>query len=162
MGPVEISGLPAHILLVHLVIVAVPVAALLVIAAGVWPKARKKLGVITPIVTLLALITVPITTHAGEWLEARVAITPLIRKHVALGKQLLPWMAALFLVAVLVWLYERAQSRNSTALNSPVLRVVVGIVAVAISVGAIQQVVRTGEAGSKAVWSGNFSSQPTH
>jgi hypothetical protein len=38
--------------------------------------------------------------------------------------------------------------------------IVVGVLAVGISVGAVQQVVRTGEAGSRALWTNNFSSQP--
>ena len=157
MGPTKIQGLPAHILLVHLVLAAVPIAALVLLAAALWPAAGRRLGIITPIIALGALLTVPVTTHAGEWLEARVAITPLIRKHIALGKEVLPWMVGLFVIAVLVWLWERTQS---AALHGTLGRVVVGVLAVAISVGAVQQVVRTGEAGSRAVWSGNFSNQP--
>jgi hypothetical protein len=157
MGPTKIQGLPAHILLVHLVLAAVPIAALVLVVAALWPTAGRRLGVITPIIALVALLTVPVTTHAGQWLEARVEITPLIRKHVALGKEVLPWMIGLFVVALLVWLWER---NSSAALHGTAGRIVVGVLAVAISVGAVQQVVRTGEAGSRAVWTGNFSSQP--
>jgi hypothetical protein len=166
MGPNEINGLPAHILLVHLVLAAVPIAALLLVIAGVWPAARRRLGIITPLVALGALLTVPVTTHAGHWLEARVAVTPLIRKHVDLAKWMLPWMVALFVVAVLVWVWDRAgraatdRSRAGDGMHGPVGRVVVAVLAVAVSVGAVQQVVRTGEAGSRAIWTGNFSAQP--
>jgi hypothetical protein len=139
------------------VLAAVPIAALVLLAAALWPAAGRRLGIITPLIALGALLTVPVTTHAGEWLEARVAITPLIRKHVALGKQVLPWMIGLFIVAVLVWLWERTES---AALHGTLGQVVIGVLAVAISVGAVQQLVRTGEAGSRAVWSGNFSAQP--
>jgi hypothetical protein len=157
MGPTKIQGLPAHVLLVHLVLAAVPIAALVLVVAALWPPAGRRLGVITPIIALGALLTVPLTTHAGKWLEARVAITPLIRKHVALGKEVLPWMIGLFVIALLVWLWERT---DSAALHGTLGRIVVGVLAVAISVGAVQQVVRTGEAGSRALWTGNFSSQP--
>jgi hypothetical protein len=157
MGPTKIQGLPAHILLVHLVLAAVPIAALVLIAAAVWPAAGKRLGILTPIVALGALITVPVTTHAGKWLQVRVASTPLILKHVALGKQVLPWMIGLFLIAVLVWLWERS---STPSLHGRAGRIVVGVLAVAISIGAVQQVVRTGEAGSRALWTNNFSSQP--
>ena len=166
MGPTKISGLPAHILLVHVVLAAVPIAALLLVVAGVWPAARRKLGIIMPLIALGALLTVPVTTHAGHWLEARVAITPLIRKHVDLGRQLLPWMVALFVVAVLVWVWDRAsragadRSRTGSGVHGPVARIVVAVLAIAVSVGAVQQVVRAGEAGSRAVWAGNFSAQP--
>ncbi|HEY3924085.1 MAG TPA: hypothetical protein VGL75_05925 [Acidothermaceae bacterium] len=158
MGPTKIQGLPAHILLVHLVLAAVPIAAIVLVVAALWPAATRRLGIITPIIALGALLTVPVTTHAGEWLEARVTITPLIRKHVALGKEVLPWMIGLFVIALLVWLWSRTES---VVLHGTLGRVVVGVLAVAISVGAVQQVVRTGEAGSRAVWTGNFSDQPT-
>jgi hypothetical protein len=158
MGPTKIQGLPAHILLVHLVLAAVPIAAIVLVVAALWPTAARRLGIITPIIALGALLTVPVTTHAGEWLEARVTITPLIRKHVALGKEVLPWMVGLFVIALLAWLWSRTES---VALHGTLGRVVVGVLAVAISVGAVQQVVRTGEAGSRAVWTGNFSDQPT-
>ncbi|HZV25760.1 MAG TPA: hypothetical protein VFG00_05660 [Acidothermaceae bacterium] len=158
MGPTKIQGLPAHVLLVHLVLAAVPIAALVLAVAALLPTAARRLGIITPIIALGALITVPVTTHAGKWLEARVTITPLIRKHVALGKEMLPWMVGLFVIAVLVWLWSRT---DSVALHGTLGRVVVGVLAVAISVGAVQQVVRTGEAGSRALWTGNFTDQPT-
>jgi O-antigen/teichoic acid export membrane protein len=158
MGPTKIQGLPAHVLLVHLVLAAVPIAALVLVVAALWPTAARRLGIITPIIALGALLTVPVTTHAGQWLEARVTITPLIRKHVTLGKEVLPWMIGLFVIALLVWLWSRT---DSVALHGTLGRVVVGVLAVAISVGAVQQVVRTGEAGSRALWTGNFSDQPT-
>src|SRR5207342_3027803 len=46
MGPTKISGLPAHVLLVHLVIAAVPIASLLVIVCALWPVARRRVGII--------------------------------------------------------------------------------------------------------------------
>jgi hypothetical protein len=161
MGPTEISGLPAHVLLVHLVIAAVPIASLIVILCALWPAARRRVGIILPIIVLGALITVPITTNAGKWLQARVASTPLIRKHVALGKQMLPWMIGLFLVAVLIWVWERASTQHLVAaLHGSAARVIVGVIAVAMSIGALQQVIRTGEAGSRALWTANFDEQP--
>ena len=92
MGPTVIRGLPAHILLVHLVLAAVPLAALLLVLYAVWPAARRRIGIMMPIVALGALITVPITTHAGEWLQRRLPNTPSIRHHVALGLQMKYWM----------------------------------------------------------------------
>ena len=87
MGPTVISGLPAHILLVHVVLAIVPVAAVLVIVAGIWPGARRWLNWLPPLAALGALVAVPITTHAGHWLEdhLRGQVTPAIRHHVDLG-----------------------------------------------------------------------------
>jgi hypothetical protein len=160
----EINGLPAHILLIHLVVIGIPVAALLTVLSAVWPAARRRLGIITPIVAGLALITVPITTHAGEWLQARVFhgfSNPLIVRHAHLGDELLPWAIALFVVAVAAWGIPIMAARSGTpALGSTAVKIVVGILAVGLAVVAVVQVYRIGDAGAKAAWSSGFCAQP--
>src|SRR6478752_1601961 len=106
--PTVINGLPAHVLLIHAVVVLVPLAALMLVASAVWPAARARLGVLTPIVALIALVLVPVTTHAGEYLQRHLGFTnPLIRRHVQLGHMLLPWAIGLFVVAAAVWVLGR-------------------------------------------------------
>lgn len=169
MGPTKISGLPAHILLVHLAIVAVPVAALLTVLSVVWPAARRRLGIVTPIVALGSLIVVPITTHAGEWLQARVTPSPLIAHHVHLGHQLLPWVLGLFVVAVGQWVwYARSwlapsmAGIGSGARANSAITIAIAVLAVAVAVGSLVQIYRIGESGSRAVWTGSFSATPNH
>ncbi|MDF2442248.1 MAG: hypothetical protein JWR01_451 [Subtercola sp.] len=101
------NGLPLHILLVHVVVIVLPAAALLTVLGAVWPAFRRKLGVLTPIVALVGLISVPLATNAGEWLEARVNSTPLIQAHVALGDTLLPWAVGQFVLATAIWVWYR-------------------------------------------------------
>ncbi|MCM3886053.1 hypothetical protein [Frankia sp. R82] len=110
MGPTEVNGLPAHVLLVHVVVILVPLAALLVVLAALWPAARRRLGLITPLVALVALISVPVTTHAGEWLEERVSSDELVRRHAELGDELLPWVIGLFVLALAGWLWAAYSS----------------------------------------------------
>lgn len=175
MGPVEVGGLPAHILIVHFVIVMVPLAALLTVLSAVWPAARRKLGFLAPLAALAALISVPVATHAGEWLEERVARTPLVERHTELGDTLLPWAIGLFAVAAAQWAYYRFAAPESArtetagttvrgdagAAGGPLLiSVVIAVLAVVVSVGSVVQVYRIGESGSKAVWSGSFSEEP--
>jgi hypothetical protein len=107
MLPYEINGLPLHILLVHFVVIVVPAGAILTALGAVWPAFRRKLGILTPIVTLMGLVSVPLATNAGEWLEERVASTPLILAHVALGETMLPWAVAQFVVATVIWAWYR-------------------------------------------------------
>ena len=57
--------------------VVVPVAALCTVLTAAWPAARRRLGIVTPIIALGAFISVPITTEAGQWLQARVGHTEL-------------------------------------------------------------------------------------
>ncbi|WP_172832289.1 DUF2231 domain-containing protein [Nakamurella panacisegetis] len=161
----EFNGLPTHILLIHLVVIAVPLAAVITVVSVLWPAARRRLGVTTPIVALLALVCVPITTHAGTWLQARVFhgfSNPLIVRHAQLGDQLLPWTAGLFLLAALVWGLPvlAARSGSAPALGSVGVRIAVGVLAVAVAVVATVQVYRIGDSGAKAAWSSNFCAQP--
>lgn len=167
MGPTQIGGLPAHVLIVHFVVVGVPLTALLLVAAAVWPAARRRLGVVLPVVALLTLASVPLATHAGEWLERRVAPDPLVRRHTQLGDTLLPWAIGLFVVAVAVWALDRFAARTTVYAHTAAAggpeparpawagtpaRVVVAVLAVVVAVGSVVQVYRIGESGSKAAW----------
>lgn len=157
----EIAGLPLHVLLVHLVVIAVPLTALCTVLAAVWPAARRRLGAVTPVIALVTLIAVPITTDAGLWLEARVHVTPLIAAHAALGLTMLPWSVAVFIVALLQWAWFRFGTRQ---VPSKAVRVVAtAVLAVAVGVTAVCSVVtvvRIGEAGARAVWTGSFVDTP--
>jgi hypothetical protein len=162
--PVEINGLPAHVLLVHAVVVLVPLAALMLVASAIWPAARAKLGFLTPAVALVALILVPITTNAGHWLQDHLHnnfghTDPRVLHHTHLGGQLLWWVIPLFFVAAGVWLIGRrydlvwrmADGENERAL--PVwVTAVIAVVAVGVAVGTLIWVVRIGESGSRSIW----------
>jgi hypothetical protein len=117
--------------------------------------------VVTPLIALVTLIAVPITTDAGLWLEARVHITPLIAAHAALGLTMLPWSVAVFIVALLQWAWYRFGSRLASSKALRVVATVVLAVAVAVTaVGSVVTVVRIGEAGARAVWTGSFIETP--
>ncbi|UFS59011.1 hypothetical protein [Subtercola endophyticus] len=119
MLPYEINGLPLHILLVHVVVIVLPAAGLMTALGSFWPAFRRKLGIVTPLVALIGLISVPLATNAGEWLEQRVASTPLVQAHVALGDTLLPWAIAQFLIAVVIWGWYRFFAAPRTVPQPP-------------------------------------------
>ncbi|MFD4523066.1 DUF2231 domain-containing protein [Streptomyces sp. NPDC058470] len=174
MGPTLINGLPAHVLLVHFVVVLVPLTALALVAATVWTTWIRRLGVVLPLLALVTLISVPITTNAGEWLEKRIPSDPLVRKHTDLGDTLLPWVVALFVVAVAVWWFGRRAMAHSSAhmrtharaglsgavpLGMPV-RVAAIVLSVVVAAGSVVQVYRIGDSGAKSTWDGGFSTTP--
>jgi hypothetical protein len=113
--PTQINGLPAHVLLIHIIIGAVLLAALLVVLHALWPAARRRLGIVTPLVALGALVCVPITTHAGNWFKhyllssgrATGAWRDRIVKHANLGGTFLWFAIALFVVAAGLWFLGR-------------------------------------------------------
>lgn len=144
-----INGLPAHPLLVHLVVVLLPLAALAVILHALWPAARRRLGVVTPLLAVAALVLVPITSRAGERLARSFGgENPLIARHEHLARQILPWAIALAVVAVAQWLLGR---RAPLPLA---VRVPAGVVSVAVAVVVTVVLVRAGDAGAQATWGG--------
>ncbi|MFG3288906.1 DUF2231 domain-containing protein [Streptomyces sp. NPDC048179] len=145
-----VNGLPAHVLLVHIVVVLVPLTALALIAAALWPRAARRLGVLLPVLAFVALVSVPLTTQAGEWLERHVGDDALVRRHTELGDGLLPWALGLFLLATLVW--WAARTTDGGRLSALPVRVAVGVLSVAVAAGAVVDVYRIGDSGAKAAW----------
>ena len=88
--PDTIGGLPVHPLVVHAVVVLVPLAALLLVAALASATVRRRAGIVTPVLATVALALVPIATDSGEGLERRLPRTDLIRTHAELGDTLAP------------------------------------------------------------------------
>ncbi|MDJ0378878.1 hypothetical protein [Cryobacterium sp. PH31-L1] len=163
----EFNGLPLHVVIVHAVVIVVPLAALCALLSAFWPAVRRRLGIVTPLVALAALGLVPLAVQAGEWLQSRlVNVTPLLGTHTGLGRTMLPWVIALFLVAVVQWLWYRyfagAGGRFASVLPSRRGRLVATIIldlAVLVSaIGAVVTVALIGESGSRAVWTGLFTS----
>ncbi|MEJ3403122.1 hypothetical protein WDJ51_00090 [Rathayibacter sp. YIM 133350] len=161
----SLAGLPLHILLVHVAVILIPVAAVIVLLAAVWPRARRWFGILTPIAGLLAAALVPIVTQAGAWLQDRLPDAPLIQAHAALGDTLWPWTLALGILSVLVYgWYRYAERRRDNESPSPLARRVIAIVlavaaVVVVPAGIIGTIV-IGESGSRAVWEGSFSEDP--
>jgi len=159
------NGLPLHPLVVHFVVVLIPLAALFSVLGVVWPAARRKLGVITPIVAAVALAFTPIATSAGESLEKKTPPSAVLDRHTELGGQMIYWAVPLFVFALLWWAFTSAWFRESAWFNDRVptlthgraqvvIASVIGVVLIIASVGAVIWVYRIGDAGAQSVWSG--------
>jgi uncharacterized membrane protein len=61
-----IAGLPAHVLLVHFLVVLAPLTALLEILCGVWPAARRRLVWLVLALAVVTTVLTPLTTSAGH------------------------------------------------------------------------------------------------
>jgi hypothetical protein len=153
------NGLPLHPLIVHFVVVVVPLAALCLLLSAFWPTARRRLGIVTPLVALAALISVPIATQAGEALQKQVPKTALSEEHVHMGDGLLPWAIAVFVIATLQWAWVRYFSdggKYAGRLTSGAVRTAISIVLIvavlAVAAGSIVTVIAIGESGARAVW----------
>lgn len=156
-----INGLPAHVLIVHLVVVLVPLAALLAVVSAVWPAARRRLGFLTPLAAIGAAASVPLALEAGEWLEEHVPESPLVESHAGYGDKVLPWVVGFVVVVVLAWVVRLARLRETRVgeLAATVVgQVVVAVLVVALSAGAVFAVYKAGDSGAKAAWNDQVSS----
>ncbi|WP_234532571.1 DUF2231 domain-containing protein [Streptomyces shenzhenensis] len=163
-----INGLPAHVLFVHIVVVLVPLAALALVAAAISPRVARRMGVVLPVLALVALVCVPLTTQAGEWLERHVDDNALVERHAELGDGLLPWALGLFVLAALVWWGARATSearqdaKGAGFWSGTPVRVAAMVLSVVVAAGAVVDVYRIGDSGAKAAWHDGFSKTASH
>jgi hypothetical protein len=149
----QFGGIPLHPLFVHLTSVAVPVAALTAIVVAVWPAARRWLSIGAPIIGLIALISVPLATSSGEWLEHRERETALLERHTELADGMLPWSIAVFALLVLWWAWHRFGTTHVTSSAIQRTTAVIGpVLLIAVAVVSIVEVVIIGHAGAESVW----------
>jgi len=147
-----INGLPGHVLLVHVLVVLAPLAALLEIACALWPAVRRgQLVWFTLILAIVTTVATPITTHAGEWLyDLRRNPAPVLREHAERGDTMIYFSVALLVVAIaLVALHvvERRTDQRRALTN-----MIVAVLALAVGVSSIIQIYRIGDAGARSAW----------
>ncbi|MFI5934227.1 DUF2231 domain-containing protein [Actinoplanes sp. NPDC051494] len=168
-----VNGLPAHILLVHAIVVLLPLAALLLVLTAVRPAARRRFAGPNAILSVFVVALVPVTTSAGEWLEHRVTDTALLRQHTELGDTAI-WVAlpVALLALVIWWRHREATASPADALAAPARRRarlaplsvtvtrIIAVLAVVAAGAAVYDTFRIGESGAKASWTGTFDSAP--
>src|SRR5512135_2792169 len=100
-------GLPAHPLLVHLTVVAIPLTAVLVGVVAVFSRVPWLVKVTTVLLAALAVALVPLMESSGKALEERVTETAAVERHAEMGETFLPWVIGLFVVIVILLAAER-------------------------------------------------------
>jgi ABC-type branched-subunit amino acid transport system permease subunit len=146
-----ISGLPAHVLLVHAVVVLAPLTALLEILCGLWPAARRRLVWLALAFAVVTTVLTPITTEAGEWLYDRESHhRNILNTHADRGGWMIYFSVAMLVVAVALALVHWRESRSGRPGIGT--HVAVALLAVAVGAASIVQVVRIGDSGARSVW----------
>ena len=147
-----VNGLPAHVLLVHFMVVLAPLTALLEIACALWPAARRgQLVWLTLCLAIVVTVLTPITTNAGGWLyDLRRNPDPILREHAERGDTMIYFSLALLVVAIALVALHFAERRAYTA--GLVTRIIVAIVVLAVGVSSMIQIYRIGDAGAQSVW----------
>ncbi len=151
-----ISGLPAHVLLVHALVVLAPLTALLEIVCAVWPAARRRLVWLVLAFAVVTTALTPITTEAGEWLYDRERQhSAILNTHADRGGWMIYFSIAMLVVAVILALAHWRENRSATP--GMTTNVVVAILAIAVGVASIVQVVRIGDSGARSVWANELT-----
>lgn len=162
-----IFGLPVHPLVVHATVVFVPAAAVAVALAAFWPRFRRHGALAALVLSVVALVLVPLSTESGESLERRVGDSALVREHAELADGLLPFVLVLVVASAAIWWLQRRHLATSDAPGAQARRpgtpilAAVGVLAVIGVVGTSVQIVRIGHSGAKAAWSGVANTPPS-
>lgn len=122
-----------------------------------WPQARYRIGIASPILAIVALTLVPITTGSGYLLMLALPQSPLIQEHFALGETLLPWVIALFVIAFGSWLWYHFWARGMSIRTQKIITILFTIAALIVAVGVIWDIALIGDSGARARWQGQFN-----
>lgn len=159
-----VSGVPAHPLLVHAVVVLIPLAALGAVAVAVRPAWARPYGLLVAAGALGGAASALLARFAGEQLENAIEITPefepVIDQHEQFGTivVLAAWPFAVLAIVTFVLARRggvsgrHGQDRTVRTRSGTATRVVAGLSALAGLVAAGATVL-AGHSGAAAVWS---------
>jgi hypothetical protein len=161
----SLFGLPAHPLVVHAAVVLVPLSAVGVCAIAFWPAARRRIGWIVVGLAFLGMVSAFLAKESGEGIEETVKETDAVEEHVEMGDSGLIAGGLVFLGAVGVMGVDVVAARRrgeegeaGTTADRGSLRtvgLVVGAVAVVISLAGTARIVQIGHSGAQATWEDN-------
>jgi hypothetical protein len=137
---------------VHAVVVLVPLVALGVIAVAVVPRWSSTYGNLLLIATVVGTAAIPVATHTGEQLRAKLPPTAAIAHHASIGSAM-KWFGMLLLLAGIAmwWMGRRRKQERPLGRGAEIaLRVACIVVAVV----ALGWAVRAGHSGAETIWQG--------
>jgi ABC-type branched-subunit amino acid transport system permease subunit len=153
------NGLPAHVLLVHFIVVLGPLTAVLAVVCTFWPAARHRLVWLVFALAVITAVLTPLTTDAGEWLEKRKGRSPLLHAHTELGDTMVYFAIAMVAAVALIAFVHLREARGNSV--KPIARWLIAAVVVIASVATTVQVYRIGDSGAKATWSKQSAAGPS-
>lgn len=155
-----IFGLPAHILLVHAVVVLCPLAALIGLAIAVRPAWAFYLRWPLLIFSLVSAGFAILAASAGEELEHRLGGGGLIEEHAEAGDLLRLVAIGYLAVAVLAFFAIAVESPLRSGRGGyvsklpPALGSISRVLLAGVAIWLVVQTAITGHTGAKAAWQG--------
>ena len=145
-----VFGLPVHALVMHVVVVVVPLAAVGVVAIAAVPRWRARFGFVVLSLATAGLAAVPVATRSGGELEDRLGASGVVARqindHQEMGELVIWPTLAMWVLAVALVVMHR-QRRRGRAVK------IVAVLAALAALAAATQVTVAGHLGSTAVWS---------
>lgn len=154
------NGLPLHPLVVHAEVVLVPLTVLVAIAFAGLRRQRWLLRWPLLAGAIVSAIVTFVTRQSGQKLLAVFPNSPLVKIHVDRANLLVIFVLVFTAICVIGVFTLGGPSQLASgalarkAVGGTGVQVVVAVVLVAMSVVVAVQVVRVGDAGARAVWSG--------
>lgn len=146
MGLDTIGGLPVHALVVHVSVVLMPVSAIGAILIALKPAWARRFGVIVVVLAAVGAAATVLSKESGERLASHVGLP---EPHAQLGDRMPLIAAALFVVVLVLWLFDRGIPANR---SRPWWLVVLAIVVLVVAVFTVWWTIRVGDSGARAVW----------
>ncbi|MYW00457.1 DUF2231 domain-containing protein [Streptomyces sp. SID3343] len=155
-----VLGLPTHVLVVHLAVVVVPVAAVASVLVAVRRAWLLRLGWWVVGLDAVAALTTFVAKQSGEKLLTRLdrlsdgQRAAAVQTHVDRGADMLWYAIGLFGITLVLLLVARHRAAATFRPRTipPYVAPVVAVLTVVAAVLAVVQVARVGHSGSSAVW----------
>lgn len=150
-GPLDsIAGLPLHPLVVHLVVVVLPMAALLLVFVVVFKRWRRPFDLIALIGLVIGAAGAVLAKQSGQ---ALVAYVGLPQDHANWGT-ILVYLAASLVVVAAVWVWLE---RRDTDPRRTVITRIAGTASVLLALTTVVMTALVGHTGAASVWGDAFA-----
>lgn len=144
------AGLPLHMLIVHLTVVALPLGAPAVAAVYLRPAWRDRFATAAALISIALLVLTFVTARAGYALQSKVDGTLPINDHRQYAVILIWVVLAFTAVSVATWAAARVRDIRSLALTG------LAAITAALAVAVIGMTIVVGHSGTASRWSGLF------
>lgn len=148
-----IDGLPLHPLLVHAAVVLLAVNGGVLIVAAVVPQFRRWLSWGLPALGVLTAVTTWVTRLEGEKFLGGREMVGVLGDHAHWGAWAGIVSIILGITTVVFWLSSLpAITERLPWLSTPVVRIVLAVLAIGVGVTAITVDILAGHSGATSVW----------
>lgn len=144
----ELFGLPAHPLLVHFPVVAIPALTLMAFAMVVSPSFRRRYGQAISLFGIVTTIATILAAQSGEALADTFFNADAVDTHRSLGETLRLFVLGLTLTVIA----STVMIRREGATGKEVPAIAVSITVFALAVLSAIWTIRTGHEGARLTW----------